>query len=162
MGGGIVRETTALLPEEVGPFVAKFRDLYPQHFAMLYLGLVTGLRPSTLRPLRRRGAECDVVWEQGRLLVRRSHSLGDEVMKTTKQKRRYAIELPTEAMDVLRWHVATQLKTPEQEDSDLLFTELYSHLIPEHLAEARNVVSFAAEAASAAGTVRREGLGNRL
>jgi integrase len=34
-------------------------------------------------------------------------------------------------------------------------TELYSHLIPEHLAEARNVVSFATEAASAAGTVTK-------
>ena len=31
----------------------------------------------------------------------------DEVMRTTKQKRRYAIDLPQEAMDVLRWHVAT-------------------------------------------------------
>lgn len=88
---------------------------------MLYLGLVTGLRPSTLRPLRRRGSECDVQWDAGRLFVRRSHSLGEEVMRTTKQKRRYAIDLPAEAMDVLRWHVATQLKTPEQENSDLLF-----------------------------------------
>lgn len=34
-------------------------------------------------------------------------------------------------------------------------TELYSHLIPEHLAEARNVVSFAAEATSVAGVVPR-------
>jgi integrase len=114
-------EPNSLEPEEVAPFVAKFRELYPQHFAMLYLGLVTGLRPSTLRPLRRRGAECDVLWDQGRLLVRRSHSLGEEVMRTTKQKRRYAIDLPLEAMEVLRWHVATQLTTPEQEDSDLLF-----------------------------------------
>lgn len=117
-------EPNALEPEEVAPFVAKFREVYPQHFAMLYLGLVTGLRPSTLRPLRRRGAECDVVWDEGRLLVRRSHSLGEEVMRTTKQKRRYAIDLPPEAMKVLRWHVATQLTTPEQEDSDLLFPSI--------------------------------------
>jgi hypothetical protein len=55
------------------------------------------------------------------MLVRRSHTVGDEVMRTTKQKRRYAIDLPQEAMDVLRWHVATQLHTPEQEASDLLF-----------------------------------------
>ncbi|MBX3233531.1 MAG: hypothetical protein KIT84_11045 [Labilithrix sp.] len=114
-------EPNALEPSEVAPFVAKFRELYPQHFAMLYLGLVTGLRPSTLRPIRRRGCECDVVWDTGRLYVRRSHSLGDEVMRTTKQKRRYSIDLPPEAMEVLRWHVATQLTTPEQEDSDLLF-----------------------------------------
>jgi site-specific recombinase XerD len=116
-------EPNALAPPEVGPFVAKFRELFPQHFAMLYLGLVTGLRPSTLRPLRRRGAEVDVQWEQGRILVRRSHSLGDEVMRTTKQKRRYAIDLPAEAMAVLRWHVDTQL-TEEQQDSDLLFPSI--------------------------------------
>ena len=114
-------EPCSLEPSEVGPFVSKFRELYPQHFGMLYLGLVTGLRPSTLRPLRRRGPECDVQWEQGRLFVRRSHSLGEEVMKTTKQKRRYAIDLPQEVMEVLRWHVDTQLDTPEQQDSDLLF-----------------------------------------
>jgi integrase len=117
-------EPNALLPDEVGPFVTKFRALYPQHFAMLYLGLITGLRPSTLRPIRRRGPEADVRWEEGRLFVRRSHSLGEEVMRTTKQKRRYAIDLPPEAMAVLRWHVETQLETPEQEDSDLLFPSI--------------------------------------
>ena len=42
-------------------------------------------------------------------------------MNTTKQKRRYTIDLPAEALDVLRWHVETQLETPEQQDSDLLF-----------------------------------------
>lgn len=51
----------------------------------LYLGLVTGLRPSTLRPLRRRAPECDVLEDEGRLLVRRSHSLDEEAMLTTKQ-----------------------------------------------------------------------------
>ena len=114
-------EPNSLLPEEVGPFMAKFKEEHPEHFAMVYLGLVTGLRPSSLRPLRRRGAEPDVLWEKNRMLVRRSHSLGDAVMRTTKQKRRYAIDLPHEAMDVLRWHVDSQLKTPEQQDSDLLF-----------------------------------------
>ena len=42
-------------------------------------------------------------------------------MNTTKQKRKYSIALPVEAMDVLRWHVKTQLETPEQQDSELLF-----------------------------------------
>ena len=45
-------------------------------------------------------------------------------MRTTKQKRRYTIDLPPEAIEVLRWHVATQLITPEQEDSDLLFPSI--------------------------------------
>ena len=85
---------------------------------MTYLGLATGLRPSTLRPLRR---SADVVWDENVLLVRRSHTLGDEVMNTTKNKRRYRISVPTEVLDVLRWHIATQLTTPEQKASELLF-----------------------------------------
>jgi hypothetical protein len=35
-------------------------------------------------------------------------------MRTTKQRTRYTIGLPEEAMQVLRWHVDTQLRTPEQ------------------------------------------------
>lgn len=111
----------ALLPEEVGPFLAYFREHYPNHFAMAYLGFATGLRPSSLRPLRRSGPQADVKWDEGRLLVRRSQTLGDEVMDTTKNKRRYSIDLPPDAIKVLRWHVDTQLRTPEQQDSDLLF-----------------------------------------
>jgi integrase len=42
-------------------------------------------------------------------------------MRTTKQKKRYGIDLPKEAMEVLRWHVERQLTTPEQRDSELLF-----------------------------------------
>jgi hypothetical protein len=42
-------------------------------------------------------------------------------MGTTKTKKRYAIELPEEAIKVLRWHVDTQLVTPEMQESDLLF-----------------------------------------
>jgi retron-type reverse transcriptase len=111
----------ALQPEEVGPFLAYFREHYPTHFAMAYLGFATGLRPSSLRPLRRSGAQADVKWDEGRLLIRRSQTLGDEVMDTTKNKRRYSIDLPADVMRVLRWHVETQLRTPEQQDSELLF-----------------------------------------
>ncbi len=114
-------EPNALLPAEVPPFMEKLREFFPQHFAMVYLGLITGLRPSTLRPLRRRGPECDVDWKECRLRVRRSHTVGEEVMRTTKQKHRYTIGLPPEAMHVLQWHIDTQLRTPEQQESDLLF-----------------------------------------
>jgi integrase len=114
-------EPNALSPEEVPKFLAAMRELYPQHYAMTFIGLITGLRPSTLRPLRRRGPEPDVQWDRARLLVRRSQTIGDEVMQTTKTKRRYAIDLPEEAVHVLRWHVDTQLVTPEMQESDLLF-----------------------------------------
>jgi integrase len=114
-------EPNALLPGEVRAFLDKFLELYPGHYAMVVLGLLTGLRPSSLRPLRRCGPEADVLWDEGRLLVRRSHTVGEEVMRTTKQRRRYSVQLPEEAMQILRWHVDTQLVTPEQKDSNLLF-----------------------------------------
>jgi integrase len=114
-------EPNALLPDEVAAFLETMHGRYPQHYAMTYLGLVTGLRPSSLRPLRRRGPEADVLWEEGQLRVRRSQTLGNEVMNTTKQKRKYTIPLPPQVMEVLRWHVTTQLTTPEQEQSGLLF-----------------------------------------
>ena len=114
----------ALPAERVGEFLEILRRLHPAHYAMAYLGLVTGLRPSSLRPLRRRGEHADVLWEKKRVLVRRSQTRGAEVMNTTKQKRRYAIDLPEEAMKVLEWHVQTQLGTSEQQESDLLFPSI--------------------------------------
>lgn len=114
-------EPNSLLLEEVPAFLAALKELYPQHYAMTYLGLATGLRPSSLRPLRRKGATPDILWDEATLLVRRSHSKGTQVRNTTKQKVKYKIHLPEELMDVLRWHVETQLETPEQIDSDLLF-----------------------------------------
>ncbi len=114
-------EPNALLPVEVPRFLEAMRELHPQHYAMAFLGLATGLRPSSLRPLRRKGPQADVLWSEGKLLVRRSHTLGREVMNTTKQRVRYRIHLPEAVLEVLRWHVETQLSTPEMEDSDLLF-----------------------------------------
>src|SRR5690606_30816752 len=40
------------------------------------------------------------------------------------QKTRYAIDLPEEVLEVLRWHVRTQLVTPEQQESELLFPSI--------------------------------------
>lgn len=111
----------SLTSEQVPLFLATLRALYPQHYAMTYLGLATGLRPSSLRPLRRNGPTPDVLWDQARLLVRRSQTRGSQPLETTKQKTRYAIDLPKEAFEVLRWHVDTQLVTPAQQDSELLF-----------------------------------------
>jgi integrase len=114
-------EPNALLPGEVPRFLEAMRELYPAHFAMTFLGLATGLRPSSLRPLRRKGPQADVLWSEGKLLVRRSHSQGPEVMNTTKNRIRYRIHLPEAVLAVLRWHIDTQLSAPEMEDSDLLF-----------------------------------------
>jgi integrase len=114
-------EPNALTGEEAAEFLACMKEEFPEQYAMTYLGLATGLRPSSLRPLRRAGPSPDVLWDQGVILVRRSHTLGDELMKTTKTGVRQRITVPSEVMDVLRWHLATQLMTPEQQASELLF-----------------------------------------
>lgn len=97
------------------------KEEFPGQYAMTFLGFATGLRPSFLRPLRHTGATPDVLWDDGVILVRRSHTLGDELMKTTKTGLRQRITVPSEVMDVLKWHIATQLVTPEQKASELLF-----------------------------------------
>jgi integrase len=114
-------EPNALDAEEAQRFLNCMRGDFPQHYAMTYLGFATGLRPSSLRPLRRKGATPDVLWDETAILVRRSHTLGEEVMQKTKTGLRQRINLPAQVMEVLRWHVETMLVTPEQQASDLLF-----------------------------------------
>jgi hypothetical protein len=114
-------EPNALTSEETAAFLACMKEACPAQYAMTYLGFATGLRPSSMRPLRRAGSTPDVLWDQGAILVRRSHTLGDEFMKTTKTGLRQRITVPSEVMDVLRWHMETQLETPEQQESELLF-----------------------------------------
>jgi integrase len=113
-------EPNALTPDEVPLFLAEMRRRYPQHFAFVALGFATGLRPSSMRPLRRKGPKPDVRWDEGILLVRRSQTLGDEVMERTKTGYRQRLALPRELMDILRWH-ADGLPPGPMRDSDLLF-----------------------------------------
>jgi integrase len=114
-------QPNALTSEEAAAFLACMKEQAPAQYAMTYLGFATGLRPSSLRPLRRSGPTPDVLWDQGVILVRRSHTIGEELMNTTKTKLRQRITVPSEVIEVLRWHVDTQLTTPEQKASELLF-----------------------------------------
>lgn len=113
-------EPNSLTPEEMPRFLAALRARHPQHFAFVALGFATGLRPSSLRPLRRKGATPDVLWDEGAILVRRSHTRRREVMETTKTRIRQRIALPQEMMDILRWH-ADGLPDGPMRESDLLF-----------------------------------------
>jgi len=113
-------EPNSLTPNEVPQFLVKMRELFPQHFAFVALGFATGLRPSSLRPLRRCGASSDVLWEQGVLLVRRSQTCSDEPMETTKTGKLRRISLPEEVIDILRWHV-DHFPTVKMRESELLF-----------------------------------------
>jgi len=114
-------QPNSLRATELREFLACLRERFPQHFGMAFTGFCTGLRPSSLRPLRRAGATPDVLWDERVLLVRRSHTYGDETMVGTKTGVDLEIALPEELLEVLRWHVATQLVTEAQLESELLF-----------------------------------------
>lgn len=109
----------SLRPVDVPKFLDAFRERYPQHFGFVFLGFVTGLRPSSLRPLRRSGPSADLDLTAGVLLVRRSHTQKAEVMESTKTGRDQRIKLPTPAVEILRWHI-DQLAGPAA-GSPLLF-----------------------------------------
>lgn len=112
-------QPNSLTVEEVRAFLREARARYPQHLAMLALGVATGRRPSELRPLRRSGPTPDVLWREGVLLIRQSQTLGGVVAKT-KTGRRLRIPLPDELRAVLAWHVA-QLPPGPMRESALLF-----------------------------------------
>ena len=111
----------ALTPEQLPAFLAKMHELQPRYYAITALGFATGLRPSSLRPLRRCGETPDVLWSTGELLVRQSHTEADEVMEGTKTGTRQKIALPDDLVDVLRWHVATQIPAAIAGETELLF-----------------------------------------
>ena len=113
-------EPNALRPQDVPAFVVAMARLHPAHHAMTVLGFVTGLRPSSLRPLRRSGPHADVLWDEGYLLVRRSQTYGDEVMESTKTGRDQRIALPGQIVAVLRAH-CEELPAGPQRESALLF-----------------------------------------
>lgn len=112
-------EPNALPPDMLHAWLSLARAKFPQHFAMILIGFVTGLRPSSIRPLRRKGPTPDIDWDSGVLQIRRSHSRRQHVMNRTKTKADNVIALPSAVVDVLRDHVAA-LKG-KMAESDLLF-----------------------------------------
>ncbi len=107
--------------DELSAFFEIAWEKYPQHFAVILLGSVTGLRPSSLYALRRSGENADVKWDQGLILVRRSRGIKGRVMEMTKTNHDQVIKVPDFVISVLRWHVDKQMITREMERSDLLF-----------------------------------------
>ncbi len=114
-------EPNALTIAEVGIWLARFKKDYPQFYAMVFLGLVLGHRPSTLRPLRRKGPLADLDFKAGTLTIRRSNTESDEVEDFTKTARDQEIALPRSVLDVLQEHIDTQMLTWQMRESDLLF-----------------------------------------
>jgi hypothetical protein len=92
---------------QTSDFLGKMREIHPQHYAMAFLGFAIGARPSTLRPLRRQRPSTDVLWDESVLLLRRSHSLGKEIMDQTKTGVDQEIPLTSAVLWALREHVAS-------------------------------------------------------
>lgn len=102
------------LPVELVPkFLEHARVLFPEYFAMIYVMLMTGLRPSTLRPLRWKGEDPDVRLDEAELLLRKSQTMGDEVMPFTKTAKDQVIHMPPDMVAILRWHLE-RLKTENE------------------------------------------------
>lgn len=118
----------SLAPADVPRFLAAMRARFPHYYALTLLGFVTGLRPSSLRPLRRRGTSPDLDLDAGVLLVRQSHTRGTEIMAATKTGRDQRIRLPAELVAVLRDHVAAL--TGRAAASDLLFPSTTGGFLP--------------------------------
>jgi integrase len=114
-------QPNSLSVDELSTFFEIAWEKYPQHFAVILLGSVTGLRPSSLYALRRCGDNADVKWDQGLILIRRSRGVRGRVMEMTKTNHDQVIKLPEFVMSVLRWHVDKQLITRDMERSELLF-----------------------------------------
>lgn len=108
--GQITREQpNSLTPDELPAFLRLFRELEPEHFAIVALGFALGARPSSLRPLRRSGPERDYNAETGELILRRSHTRGLAIMDTTKNAEDVIVILPGELRQILAWHDDTFL-----------------------------------------------------
>ena len=106
--------------DQVPVFLAKMKEMYPQHYGMTFLGLLIGARPSTLRPLRRNGEEADILWDERLVLLRRSNALGQQIVDETKTSLDQEIPLPEVAMAVLKEHVDA-LPAGPMTASNLLF-----------------------------------------
>lgn len=111
-------QPNSLTLEELATVLEGFQRHYPNHYALFVLGLFYALRPSSLRPLRWRGDSPDVLWQEKRLLIRRSHSRGQVVMNRTKTGEDLDLPIPDAILEVLRVHVAKYCQNP---NSDLLF-----------------------------------------
>jgi Phage integrase family len=120
-----MEQPNSLTPEELPTWLSKCWQIKRRYYAEVLLGFLTGLRPSCIRPLRRKGPEADVLWDKSAIIIRQSHTRKQIVMAKAKTRRSHeeqdqVLYLPREIMDVLAEH-ARSYTTDEQLESDLLF-----------------------------------------
>ena len=120
-------QPNSLRPPETEAFLAVVRKRYPQHLCMVTLGFALGLRPSSLRALHK----VDILWDDGWLLNRRSHTLGQEIMERTKIGKDTEVPLSPELLEMLCQHVQS-LPAGPMRDSPLLFPNREGRLLARH------------------------------
>lgn len=91
----------SLPPDVLRQWLDFARELYPQHYAMMVLGFVTGRRPGELRALKR----IDIRWASSRIVISRSHSRKQVTKQGTKTGTTVVVTLPSSVMDILRDHL---------------------------------------------------------
>lgn len=92
------------------------REKYPQHYAIMLLGFVTGRRPGELRALEK----TDINWKTKRLSITKAHTVRREIRNSTKQDEPVYVTLPDFVLDVIRDHIAG-LPPGKQRESKLMF-----------------------------------------
>jgi integrase len=111
---------------EVPKFMALLKVMYPRWYAFVLLGIVTGQRPSTLRPIRRRGPKADIDFVNKKLYIRRSNPFKQEIMETTKTGIDIELSLPDELVEVLKEQAARVDASKVGPKTDLLFPSPWS------------------------------------
>lgn len=102
-------------------FLAEFEKRYLDHYAMLLIMLVIGARPSTIRPLRRKGPNADYNRKTGQLFLRRSQVKGAPMDKT-KTGLDQSIPLPEFVRNAVNAHIdRLEASTGPMRTSMLLF-----------------------------------------
>jgi integrase len=110
-------EPNSLTPEKMRLWLNKAVEFYPQHYAMMVLGFITGRRPGELRAIRKKE---DVDWVNGKVRIHRSHSRGTEISPRTKTGKVVTLHLPKEVMQILEDHVRA-LPPGAMAESEFLF-----------------------------------------
>lgn len=114
-------EPNRLGTQQALQFLVLFEERYLDHYAMLLLMLVLGARPSTIRPLRRKGPSADYNRKTGQLFLRRSQVKG-VAMDKTKTGLDQTIPLPEVVQRVVNEHIdRMEASTGLMKTSDLLF-----------------------------------------
>jgi len=120
-------QPNALNPRtEIADFLARVKHRFPQWYCFILMGFVLGQRPSTLRPLRRKGPYADIDLVAKKLYIRRSNSLGQAIMDTTKTGNELELCLPDELVEVITEHIAMLNMRPVTRESEFLFPSPFS------------------------------------